>query len=131
MTIITETWLHEGIQDAEVYLDRYILFRQDRLQRRGGGIAVYVESSLNPTRHNLPDDAQQSPGFEAVICELHTTRCTLPVLTVYRSPSASEDDHARLFRAMDAVSKRHTECIIFGDFNAPHIAWDSIMPLQP
>ncbi len=92
---------------------------------------MYVESSLNPTRHNLPDDAQQSPDFEAVICNLHTTRCTLPILAVYRSPSASKDDHARLFRAMDVVSKCHTECIIVGDFNAPHIDWDSIMPLQP
>ncbi len=32
---------------------------------------------------------------------------------------------------MDAVSKLHTECIIVGDFNAPHIDWNSIMPLQP
>ncbi len=131
MIIITETWLHEGIQDAEFHLDGYILFRQDRLQLRGGGIAVYVESSLHPTHHNLLDDAQQSPGFEAVICELHTTRCTLPILAVYRSPSASEDNHARLFQALDAVSKRHMECIIVGDFNAPHIGWDAIMPLQP
>ncbi len=119
LIIVTETWLHDGVQDAEIHLDGYTLFRQDRSERRGGGIVIYVESALNPTYRALPAEAQPSTGFEAIICELHTNQSTLPVLAVYRSPNASEDDHDRLFKAMDFVFKPRGQYLIISDFNAP------------
>ncbi len=82
---------------------------------------MYVESALNPTHQALPAEAQPSTGFEAIICEQHINQSTLPVLVVYRSPNDSEDDHDRLFKAMDFVSKLHGECPSTGDFNAPHM----------
>ena len=34
---ITESWANRDISDAELGLTRYIMFRRDRMERRGGG----------------------------------------------------------------------------------------------
>lgn len=45
----SETWLHEGIEDACLIIPNYNLFRQDRLTltddnrpKRGGGLLTYI-----------------------------------------------------------------------------------------
>ena len=35
---ITESWANKDISDAELGLTEYIMFRRDRLGRRGGGV---------------------------------------------------------------------------------------------
>ncbi len=34
---ITESWANDDITDAELGLEGYVMFRKDRLGRRGGG----------------------------------------------------------------------------------------------
>ena len=43
---ITETWAHQGITDAELHIDGYLMFRKDR-HGRGGGVLLYVNEELN------------------------------------------------------------------------------------
>ncbi len=46
---ITETWLNYDVTDAEVSFGNYNIFLGDRQSgRRGGGVALYVESELLP-----------------------------------------------------------------------------------
>ena len=40
---ITESWAYTGITDAELGLTRYVMFRRDRIGRRGGGVILYVK----------------------------------------------------------------------------------------
>ena len=42
---LAETWLDDTIRPCELSLPSYLLFKQDR-NRRGGGVAFYVESSV-------------------------------------------------------------------------------------
>ena len=46
----TETWLNSNIFDAEISFPRFKIFRNDRVNRVGGGIAVYVRDSLSVIR---------------------------------------------------------------------------------
>ena len=39
---ITETWSTELVDDAELYLKEYNLFRCDRKNAQGGGVLLYV-----------------------------------------------------------------------------------------
>lgn len=39
----SETWLHSKINDNEIKLDNYMLYRADR-GTRGGGVAIYIFS---------------------------------------------------------------------------------------
>ena len=58
---ITETWSTELVDDAELYLKEYNLFRCDRKNAQGGGVLLYVHASLYAvvceplTRLNIED----------------------------------------------------------------------------
>ena len=40
---ITETWINTDITDAELGLTVYVMFRRDRIGRRGGGVILDVK----------------------------------------------------------------------------------------
>ena len=44
---IAESWLHEDIFNAEIQLPGYQLFRVDRKDRRGGGVALLAKDNLD------------------------------------------------------------------------------------
>ena len=48
----TETWLNDSITDGEVSLPGYSIYRSDRDDGLGGGIAVYVKESLSVIRRS-------------------------------------------------------------------------------
>ena len=39
---ITESWATPDISDAELGMTGYVMFRKDRLGRRGGGVILYI-----------------------------------------------------------------------------------------
>ena len=39
---VTETWFNEDIEDDLVSIYGYNLFHKDRLNRRGGGVCIYL-----------------------------------------------------------------------------------------
>ena len=43
---ITEYWANKDITDAELGLEGYVLFRKDRMGRRGGGVLLYVKDTI-------------------------------------------------------------------------------------
>ena len=43
---ITESWANTDITDAELGLTGYVMFRRDRIGRRGGGVILYVKESI-------------------------------------------------------------------------------------
>ena len=43
---ITESWSNTDITDAELGLTGYVMFRRDRIGRRGGGVILYVKESI-------------------------------------------------------------------------------------
>ena len=43
---ITESWANIDITDAELGLTGYVMFRKDRIGRRGGGVILYVKESI-------------------------------------------------------------------------------------
>ena len=51
VAVITETHFKQKHTDSAVGVDDFTLFRRDRTGRRGGGVAVYVNSSVWSPRH--------------------------------------------------------------------------------
>jgi hypothetical protein len=43
---LSETWLKTTVTDAEINIPNYLITRQDRKDKAGGGIAIYVKESL-------------------------------------------------------------------------------------
>ena len=46
VAVITETHFKQKHTDSVIGIDTYTVFRRDRVGRRGGGVAVYVKSSI-------------------------------------------------------------------------------------
>ena len=43
---LSETWLNTTITNAEFVIEGYTLFRQDRLNKRGGGVCAYIPNDI-------------------------------------------------------------------------------------
>ena len=109
---ITESWATPDISDAELGMTGYVMFRKDRLGRRGGGVILYIKESVQAYEIKLEKEAECE---EAVWCNIVTGNSTLIVGLLYRSPSISIDENEKVQNAIKEVSKR--DCIIMGDFN--------------
>ena len=83
---IVETYLSESDTSAKCLVGsggRYDLFRYDRDNRKGGGVAIFCKRVLNPVRLNFPEDLR---AVEAVCIEL-TVASRQRILCVYRPPN--------------------------------------------
>ena len=47
---LTETWLNKDIEDAEILIEGYTIFRSDRIDRTRGGAAIYIKNELCPKK---------------------------------------------------------------------------------
>ena len=81
---ITESWATPDISDAELRMTGYVMFRKDRLGRRGGGVILYIKESIQAYEIKLEKEAECE---EAVWCNIVTGKSTLTVGLVYRSPN--------------------------------------------
>ena len=118
---ITESWANTDITDAELGLTGYVMFRRDRMGRRGGGVILYVKDSIQAYEIKLERKADYD---EVVWCKIVSGNSKLTIGLVYRSPNINEEDNTKIQNAIKEVSKG--ECIIIGDFNQGHIQWKSL-----
>ena len=118
---ITESWANIDITDAELGLTGYVMFRKDRIGRRGGGVILYVKESIQAYEIKLEREADCD---EAVWCKIVSGNSKLTIGLVYRSPNINKEDNTKIKNAIKEVSKG--ECIIMGDFNHGHIQWNSL-----
>ena len=117
-TGITKSWANKGISEAELGLAGYLMFRRDRIGRRGGRVILYIKESILAYEIKLEREANCD---EAVWCNIVTGNSTLTTGLVYQSPNINEEDKAKIQNAIKELSKG--ECIIMGDFNHGHIHW--------
>ena len=71
---ITESWANKDITDAELGLEGYVMFRKDRMGRRGGGVLLYVKDTIPAYEIQLREEADCE---EAIWCKLVTGHKTV------------------------------------------------------
>ena len=81
---ITESWANKDITDAELGLEGYVMFRKDRMGRRGGGVLLYVKDTIPAYEIQLREEADCE---EAIWCKLVTGHKTVTMGVVYRCPN--------------------------------------------
>ena len=75
---ITESWANKDISDAELGLTGYVMFRKDRLGRRGEGI-LYIKESIQAYEIKLEREADCE---EAVWCNIFSRNSALNIRLV-------------------------------------------------
>ncbi|CAC5378414.1 unnamed protein product [Mytilus coruscus] len=112
----TETWLKPDVLENDVLLDNFVKpFRRDRVDRIGGGVAVYVKSYLSAKRRcDLEVNAVESVWLEL---KLKQNRPFL-LGTFYRPPNSPQHLLNLKEHSFDLALDTGIETIlIVGDFN--------------
>lgn len=117
---ITETWASQDILDTELTIDGYTLYRNDRLGRVGGGVALYIKETLQAT---LKSDLTNSDFQESIWCEVYSGRAAILVGVIYRCPSSAAINNGNLLKLISTATQQSSKKIllIMGDFNYPEI----------
>ena len=119
---ITETWWDES-HDWNVALDGYGLFRRDRRERRGRGVALYVKKTLQSEELSLKNSHEQVESLWVRIGE-RGNKGNLVVGVYYRPPDQEELIDEAFFLQLQEAS-RSQALVLLGDFNHPDICWKS------
>ena len=77
---ITESLANIDITDAELGLTGYVMFRRDRIGRRGGGVILYIKESIQAYEIKLEREADCD---EAVWCKIVSGNLKLTIGLVY------------------------------------------------
>ena len=64
---ISESWSNTDIKDAELGLTGYVMFRRYRIGRRGGGVILYVNESIQADEIKLEREGNDD---EVVWCKI-------------------------------------------------------------
>ncbi|XP_004206196.1 uncharacterized protein LOC101238883 [Hydra vulgaris] len=117
---VTETWWHES---SITNIENYMLFRKDRVSSRGGGVAIYVDTSLKP---NEVSEIVLLDSPEQIWCEISYGSEHILLGCIYRPHTLDplENIEASIIKANELLSKIYSGLLICGDFNLPGINWD-------
>ena len=118
---ITESWANKDITNAELGLEGYVMFRKDRIGRRGGGVLLYIKDTIPAYEVQLQEEADCN---EAIWCNLVTGHTAVIIGVVYRCPNITKQNNEKIHNVINEVSKG--DCIIMGDFNHGNIKWDTL-----
>lgn len=132
IVVITETWLHDGIYNAEILPDFYNVYRADRNFQcvaafKGGGVLLGVDNRIKSQLVPLPGLDRVVPLIDFVCCRLTFDGFAVFVCAIYIPPSVAKDDVELFFDSF--LSNDMIYCknlIILGDFNVPHFVNDEI-----
>ena len=97
---LSETWLNTTIMNAEISIVGYALYRQDRLNKRGGGVCAYIRNDIKVSKlkeissvsenyfHQLWLKLQSKKLKSIVICiSYRPPQCPLSCLETNLKPS--------------------------------------------
>ena len=110
---IVETWLSSDVSDNELVISDYQILRRDR-DRHGGGVMMYVHSSLAVHSHACVIDAE----LLIVSVSLSKFSPKFCIALYYRPPSAGVDSFDCLSRNLyNLHPSSFSKFILVGDFN--------------
>ena len=126
---ITETWLTPLVSDAAVCPDGFSIMRADRSSSKGGGVCIIYKSYLNINKINSNNSYGLSDhGIELLCVELSLVSSVKRFCCLYVPPSSSciNDVMINVCKSIRSLSVDGLALFILGDFNLPHICWDTL-----
>lgn len=114
---ITETGLTEGFNDAELFDDRYDVYRQDRSDgRRGGGVLIASKKSFN--MQCIPINCDNF-AFECLLVKIKVKKRLFYLCCVYIPPNVNIEQYCQFFNMFESILDKEVDIFIVGDFNLP------------
>ena len=129
LIVLTETWLDDRIFSAQLFGNRYAVFRNDRSplssqKKRGGGVLIAVSAKLN----SHIDPAPIHNTLEQLWVIVETPRNSVSVGVVYLPPDRKSDtllvqQHIDSIESVLSRVNQYTQALLFGDYNQSSLRW--------
>jgi len=139
---IVESHLNSSVENSEISIDNYNIFRHDRNFKikqvpqdalysshdvdspdtsvsGGGGSVIYVKDYL---RVELIDEFKVA---DSLAISVQTNVGSVAIACIYRSPSLNDKQNRTMINSIDKLSKTYSESevLLVGDFNLPDVCW--------
>lgn len=84
---VTETWLKPNILTNAVDIPGYTFLRNDRIEKRGGGVGAYIKKGIQYTclMEKIPEN-QSLETFEHIWFEIKFNKQKLTLGVIYKPP---------------------------------------------
>lgn len=121
---VTESWLHADIDDNLVRLDNYNSVRNDRVDRRGGGVIVYIRKGFK-----FEVILRESQDFiEIIWVKVFVKKETFIIATIYRPPNTDSSAFFSTFEdTLIDIYATYDNIFCLGDFNINMLNVDSTL----
>jgi len=120
---LTETWLNDSTNQDVISIPNYVLFRKDRIARRGGGVIILVKETIKCT--DVPIDIAL-PLTDICAVDIFLNNAILRFICIYR-PQAEvaleRADISDLVNLLHSLSQNREFFYIAGDINLPDVDW--------
>lgn len=131
---VCETHLNSDIYDAEIALPGYAIVRRDRdfviggnkeseeqvTSGRGGSI-IFIKDDINFDCI----DWFNSCVSDSVAITIHSNAGRVNIACVYRAECHTENQLSTLNDSLVKLADSNEETVVFGDFNAPDVCWET------
>jgi hypothetical protein len=112
--LVSESWLKPTLPSSLFLLPGYTLLRNDRVERRGGGVCIYLREDL-PFRVVCQSSPSGHGPLEYLFIEVTFLHSVVVLGVVYAPPTLDYFDE--LERVLEDMLTVYTNVIIMGDFN--------------
>ena len=122
--VACETKLDDSILTSELKLPpNYNIYRKDRTAD-GGGVLIAIKNSIT---HQKCDELDTECEIIWISITLQNKK-SFHIASYYRPPNAPEDAIINLRNSLQKlrVKSKFNPILIIGDFNTPHIDWDTL-----
>ena len=129
---ITETWLNDSVETAEIFDSSYQVYRKDRSDRRGGGILLAFKNHLKvSSRYDLCSACEDHN--EILVVDIICAKLgKIGLILCYRPPSDLSDSFMTNLKTTlyQCAEANLSHICLLGDLNMPRVDWARMAPLQ-
>jgi len=113
---LTETWLHSNIKDEIISIPNFNIFRNDRVNKRGGGVCVYVNNECEQVKLSDVNKPDEIEACWVIVCGI--IFCLIYIPPRYQYQMHDEVSHY-IIDNFDNFNKLYPNFsnICLGDFN--------------
>ncbi|CAH2084216.1 unnamed protein product [Euphydryas editha] len=124
---LTETWLNSSIYSKELFDNRYVVYRRDRLcsqigKQDGGGVLIAISRELSSSRIvNWESDIESL--WVVIEINIQSAIRKIAICVVYLPPPVKIETLNKFLESVDNVINHVEDIIVLGDFNMGFINW--------
>ncbi|XP_046395714.1 uncharacterized protein LOC124162953 [Ischnura elegans] len=111
---VSETWLKPSVTSNVVSLPDFTLYRNDRETKRGGGVGLYIHSSLKSKRVGRSTNSCEVM-LEYILVEIINNHSKMLIGVVYNPPKSNNLSDFEIMLASKVPM--YDNVVIMGDFN--------------